>query len=119
MKTNAKVLDGTGKSLIQIQHLGVELKGEKIVALADSADIVTLLALPGLYIATDETNDNSAVISVINTAGTLTTGTIATPTGIGPTKDVASKMNVYIEGGVITVQNNTGGPIDATVKVYG
>lgn len=117
-KTNSRALGSSGKSLFVAQHEGLEVKGDISLAVADDAVITTEFTEAGIYIVSDDTTENTAIISVINTAGTLSTVSTAAPTAIGVTQGVDAKMNVYIAGGFITVENKMGGDIDITVKPY-
>ncbi len=118
MKGNSKVLSGSGKSLYVIQHEGLEIQGDGESGVIDTGIVVTEFAEAGLYIVSDDTTGDAGIISVINTAGTLSAIKTAGPTVITIAKDTASSVNAYIETGVLKVQNLTGGDIDITVKPY-
>ena len=49
--------------------------------------------------------------------GFIQTSAIYTNNGITGTKDTATKLNVYIEGGAIRIQNITNGTIDVTLSL--
>jgi hypothetical protein len=117
-KTNSKALDGSGKSLYAVQHEGLEIKGDSYEAIADAVVTSTLFSQEGNYIVKDTTNGDSATISIINTAGTLSAVKVNGSVGITITADNASTLNVYVLAGVLAVQNLTGGAIDFTVKPY-
>lgn len=117
-KTNSKALDGTGKSLYEIQHEGVSVKGDLLAATADAAVVSTVYNQEGLYLVKNETDEDSAVVSVINTGGTLSAIKVGGSAGVTITADNATTLNVYVLAGVLAVQNLTGGAIDVTVKPY-
>lgn len=118
MKHHSKALSSTGKSLLVVEHEGLEVKGDSYESVANSAVQATEFDGVGNYIVEDTTNEDSGIVALINTAGTKTTTKLAGPTVITATKDTASSINVYFENDVINVQNLTGGAIDITVKPY-
>jgi hypothetical protein len=117
-KTHARVLNGTGESVFVIEHEGIEVKGATEAGVIDTGVVVTDFAGVGNYIVSDDTTGDGGTISVIETAGTLSTVKLSGPAVITVTKDTASSVNVYIEDGVLKVQNLTGGAIDLTVKPF-
>ncbi len=118
MKVNSKVLDGTGKSLLVVQHEGMEVKGDKYAAIADTVVTSTLFGASGLYLVEDTANEDAAVVAIINTAGTLSAVKVAGSANITITADNASTVNAYVLADVLAVQNLTGDAIDFTVKPY-
>lgn len=72
----------------------------------------------GLLLVEDNTNDNGGVVSLHNNGGTATPTKQAGAAAITIAKDTASSVNVYVEDGVVKVQNLTGGAIDLTLKGY-
>jgi len=117
-KTHAKAYDGTGESAFVVQHEAIEVVGKKSLGLADAGVVASKFDGAGLYIVEDATTGDAAVISAIKTAGTLSVDKVAGPTVITTTKDTASSVNVYVEGGFITGQNLTGGSIDLVIKPF-
>jgi len=117
-KTNSKALDGSGKSLYEVQHEGLEVKGDIYEAVADAVVTSTLFNQEGLYLVKDDTNGDSATISIINTAGTLSAIKVGGSVGVTISVDNATTLNVYVLAGVLAVQNLTTGTIDFTVKPY-
>lgn len=117
-KTNSKALGGSGKSLYEIQHEGLEVRGDIYSSIADAVVTSTLFSQEGTYLVKDTTNGDSATISIINTAGTLSAVKVNGSTGVTITADNATTLNIYVLAGVLAVQNLTGGAIDFTVKSY-
>ena len=117
-KTNSRVIGDAGESIYVIQHEGLEVGGNRYAAIDDAVVTSTSFTEEGMYLVKDTTNNDSAVISVINTGGTLSAIKVAGSTGITITADNAATLNVYILAGVVAVQNLTGGAIDFTVKAY-
>lgn len=117
-KTNSRALDGSGKSLFSVQHEGLEVKGDSYEAIADAVVTSTLFSEEGMYLIKDTTNEDSAIVSIINTAGTLSAIKVGGSVGITITADNASTLNVYVLADVLAVQNLTGGAIDFTIKPY-
>jgi len=116
MRTHGKAIDSTGKDLIVIEHEGLEVKGDDYAAVIDTTVTSTPFSNEGLYLVKDTTNEDSAVISIINTAGTLSAIKVAGSTNVTITADNATTLNVYVLAGVVAVQNLTTGTIDFTVK---
>lgn len=52
--------------------------------------------------------EDSAIVTCYQTAGAQVIGSVTGGANVSDTKDTASKLNVYVEGGSIVVQNNTG-----------
>lgn len=116
MKSNSRALDGSGKSVLEVQHQGLSVGGDSYVSVMDAVVTSTLFSDEGLYLVKDTTNDDSAVVSIINTAGTLSAVKVSGSAGVTITADNASTLNVYILAGVVAVQNLTDGAIDFTIK---
>jgi hypothetical protein len=117
-KTNERVIGSSGKSLFSVQHEGLEVNGDTVEAVADAAVISTEFSTEGTYLIKDNTNEDSATVSIINTSGTLSAVKVNGSVGITITADNAATLNVYVLAGVLAVQNLTGGAIDFTVKSY-
>lgn len=117
-KTNSRVIGSAGESLYAIQHEGLEMGGNGYEAVVDTTVTSTPFSEEGLYLVKDTTNNDSAIISIINTAGTLSAIKVSGSTGITITADNAATLNVYVLAGVVAVQNLTTGTIDFTVKAY-
>lgn len=115
-KTNSKVIGSEGQSNFVIEHEGLEVTGDVYSDVVDTTVTSTPFTDEGLYLVKDTTNDDSAVISIINTGGTLSAIKVSGSTGITITADNAATLNVYVLAGVVAVQNLTTGTIDFTVK---
>ena len=118
MKLNSKALSSSGKSELEIQHEAISVKGDSFVAMADTDVDSSEFAKAGLYVVTDETTEDSSIIAVINTAGTLSAVKLSGPASLTIAVGTALKLNVYILAGVLAVQNLTGGVITVNVKAY-
>lgn len=117
--TNSRALDGSGKSIFEVQHVGISVKGDQYEAIADAVVTSTLFSEEGNYLVKDTTNGDSATVSIINTGGTLSAVKVNGSAGITITADNALTLNVYVLAGVLAVQNLTGGAIDFIVKQVG
>ena len=117
-KLNSKALSSSGKSVLEVQHEGISVKGDISLELDDTQVFTTDFDSVGMYIITTETVGDGGLFSVIKTAGTLSTSDISTPAIITMVKDTASSLNIYIEDGVVKVQNLTGEAPDVTIKPY-
>ncbi len=115
-KTNSRVIDSSGKSNYVVEHEGLEIKGDGYEDVVDTTVTSTPFDAEGLYLVKDTTNDDSAVISIINTGGTLSAIKVAGSAGVTITEDNATTLNVYVLAGVVAVQNLTTGTINFTVK---
>lgn len=113
------VTKGTGgERHAEGEAVGVLLAG-KTATLADAAVVASAIdATTGILLVEDTTNGNSAVVSVHNAAGTPTLTKVNGVAGIAVAKDTATSINVYIEDGVIKVQNSTGAELDIVIKAY-
>lgn len=108
----------SGERHAEAEAVGILLAGKQ-ATLADAAVAVSELdTTTGIVLVEDTTNGDSAVISVHNAGGTPALGKVAGVAGIAVAKDTASSVNVYIEDGVIKVQNSTGAEIDVVLKAY-
>jgi len=87
----------------------------QVLTIADAAVGATSIDAKAGTIIVDE-GSNSANINIINTADTVTTVKENGPALFTITKDTAASINVYIENGVVNVQNLTGAEITVTVK---
>lgn len=105
----------SGKQGATGQVVSLSIEGDK-GTLADAAVLTTEFAEAGLYLV--GTANNSAMVSVVNTAGTLAAQLQVTNANVTITKGTATKLNVYMEDDVLKVQNLTGASVDATVKAY-
>jgi hypothetical protein len=118
MKINSKALDGSGKSIEEIQHEGLSVKGDVYSNVADTVITSTLFSEEGLYLVKNSTDSDSAVVSIINSGGTLSAVKVSGSDDITIAVGTAAKVNVYVLAGVLAVQNLTGGAIDITIKAY-
>jgi hypothetical protein len=118
IKSHARVLDGTAKSILVVEHQGIEIIGDKESAVTNTSVVATLFNKTGLYIISDTDNENTSIVAVINTDGLLSAVKIAGPATMTITKDNAATVNIYIENDVLKVQNLLGVNIDVEVKPY-
>jgi len=116
---NYIVKDQTGARELTDQVEGVSVLGAFSAAVADAAIFTTNIeATAGLLIVKDETTTDTATFVIVDTAGTVLPQLIGTQANFTATADNAGTINVYVVGGVIVVQNNSGGAIDIRVKAY-
>ena len=114
---NSKTIGASGDKLAEVQTAGASLKGLSISA--GAADTVaTELSGTGLFLVTDSTNEDSAVIAVHAAGGTSTPTKLSGAASIAVAKDTASKLNIYFEGGVLKVQNNLAAEVEVSIKFY-
>jgi len=64
-----------------------------------------------------QAGDDSGVFAIKNTDATVATELLSGSTNITATKDNADTLNVYVEGGVVVVQNLLGSEV--TVEISG
>ena len=57
MKNNSVALDGTGKSIEEIQHLALKMEGDIYSDIVDTTVTSTLLSDEGLYLVKNTTDD--------------------------------------------------------------
>lgn len=62
----------------------------------------------GQIVVVDETNESSAVATCHVHAGDQVISSVTGSANIGDAADTASKLNVYVAGGFVTIQNLTG-----------
>ena len=102
----------------EAEAVGVKTAG-KTETLADDGVLVTAIDnTTGVLLVEDLTNENSAVISVHNAAGTPTPTKVNGAASIAVAKDNADTLNAYYEDGVVKVQNLLGEEIEVNVKAY-
>lgn len=65
-----------------------------------------------LYIV--NATDNESGMYILEDSAVITTAIYANA-NVTAVKDTASKLNIYVESGEITIQNNTAGTIDVTL----
>lgn len=119
MKYHSVVKSGTGISKAVIEHDSIEVLGVTELAVADAGILTTEIGEnAGVVIVKDETTTDSAIFAIVDTAGTVATELIVTNASFNAAKDNASTINCYVEGGVVKVQNNSGGAVDLTVKAF-
>lgn len=104
-----------GKLGAKGQVVSTEIIGE-VGTLADTEILVSKFEKAGLYIV--DAGDDSTIIKVKATGGTVATELIGASTNITVTKDNADTINVYVEDDVVKVQNLLGSEIDVAVKAY-
>lgn len=97
---------------------GVLTSGKDATIAAAAVATSDLDITTGLITVEDTTNGKSAVISAHNAAGTTTLSILNGDAIFSVAEATASKINVYVEAGVVKVQNNTGAEIDVNVKAY-
>lgn len=108
-----------GNKVANLDAMGVEAGGFKnTLADAGVADS-GVDAVTGTFFVVDETNNDSATLSLFNDGGTLTLAKTVGATAITVTKDTASSVNVYFESGTLQVQNLTGAEAIINVKYAG
>jgi len=113
MKNNIAYKSGELGTVDQV--ISTEIIG-KTGTLADDGVLTTEFAKTGLYLVS--AGDNSTIVAVVDTAGTLGTELLAVNTNFTVAVDTDAKANVYIAGGFVTVQNKLGTEEDVTVKAY-
>lgn len=118
---NEKVIGLVDNEVIkqaEVQTSALKLKGDSQDIEVDATYDSSFSDKTSLLIISDNTNEASAIISIHNAAGTATLTKLAGSANIGIVKDAASKLNVYVEGGVIVVQNKLAALANVTVKEY-
>lgn len=116
---NYKVKDQTGTRELVDQVEGVKVLGASSAALANDGLFTTNIeATAGLLIVKDDTTTDTATFVIVDTAGTVLPQLIGTQANFTTTADNAGTINVYVVGGVIVVQNKSGGTIDIVAKAY-
>ena len=117
MSDHYKVLDQSGARSYNSGSEGIGDTGFLSDGLADAAIAVSSInATGGLLLAKTETD--SALFALINTGGTIAPQILGTQALFTTSKDTASKINVYVEDGVVQVQNNSGDAIDLVLKSF-
>lgn len=107
-----------GESLVELESNSLKLaKPLKYTIAAAGVSTSNIGDTAGIVILNDSANGDSALIGIINTGATVSAIKIGGSTGITITKDNASTINAYIEGGVLKVQNSTASEV--TVEVTG
>lgn len=103
----------------QIQAQSTETVGTIVEAVADTAVVVTDIdATAGIVIVKDETTTDSATFGIKDIDGTVTLEQILVNANFDLAKDNGGTINVYVESGVINIQNLSGGAVDIRVKAF-
>jgi hypothetical protein len=64
------------------------------------------------------TADDSGIATCYVTAGVQVIGSVTGGAGLSDTKGTASKLNVYVEGGTIKIENQTGADVSVEARLH-
>ena len=64
------------------------------------------------------TADDSGIATCYVTAGVQVIGSVTGGAGLSDTKGTGSKINVYVEGGTIQIENQTGADISVEARLH-
>ena len=107
----------SGANVFEVNAESISALGVLSESLADAAVFETEISEnAGIITVIDETNEDSAVFVLKSVAGTIDTELISTNANITATEDNSGTINAYASGGVVVVQNLSGGAIDLRVK---
>jgi len=116
---NYKTVGQVGDSVFDPGSEGVTGKGSSSLALADAAVFTTAIDdNAGMLVVRDKTTTDSTVFLIVDTGGTVATQQLGTNANFNIAKDNAGTINVYVETGVVKIQNNSGGVVDIGVMLY-
>lgn len=111
------VKDQTGVREAQEATQSISTYGVTTEGVVDTGVVVTTIdATAGLVIVSDLTTTDTAIFAIKDVAGTVSTQLLVTQANFTAAKAGAGTINVYIETGVVKVQNLSGGTIDINVK---
>lgn len=114
-----KVKDQTGTREYQEDVQSVNAIGSSSAAVADAGVVVTSIdATAGVLIVKDETTTDTATFLIVDTGGTVAPQLLGTQANFTIAEDNAGTINVYVDTGVINIQNNSGGIVDISYKAF-
>ena len=88
------------------------------VSIANAAIVDTSISdFSGLMILEDVDNGHSAIAQVHKNANAVVISSVTGSAEINDTKDNASTINIYVEGGTIQVQNLSGSAVNVRARV--
>lgn len=116
---HTKSLGASGAEVLVAQSEAVSMSGQKEEGLAVDAVLEVIASSgTGQLSITDETNGDSAVFSLHQASDASVIAKSYGSALIGDTKDNAATINVYVEGGVVKIQNKLAAAVDINVKAY-
>jgi hypothetical protein len=113
-----KSLGQTGDEYAIVEAIGASMRGETISLETTIIGTPQIQTGTGNLVVTNVTAENSAVISLHLAAGVPVVSKLYGAASITITKDNASTINVYVDAGVIKIQNNLATTAEINVKSY-
>ena len=115
---HTKFIDASGAEALVAQTEAISMEGQKETMAVDGVSIIIASQGTGQLVVTDETNSQSAVFNLHQLAGVPVIAKAYGSAAINAAKDNATTVNVYVEAGVVYVQNKTVAEASVNVKAY-
>ena len=110
-----KVLSQVGSEVVDQLDERTGVAPAQVIADGEALDTKMAVFTGSLSVMTA---DDSGIATCYVTSGVQVIGSVTGGAGLSDTKGTASKLNVYVEGGTIKIENQTGADVSVEARLH-